>query len=99
MSGTLSSTALVGFTLPVRVMSAHREISEIPPSKRRGLVRVRGWGNQPGPKWAGPFPRGLCAPIVGAPLPALQRRHRFKTSLPHGPQEVWLQFGQQSWGL
>ena len=34
--------APAGFTLPVRAMSALREISAIPPSERRGLVRARG---------------------------------------------------------
>ena len=48
---TLSFTLAVGFILPVRLMSALKEISEIPANKRRGLVRIpdQGWGT-----WSGP---------------------------------------------
>ena len=74
--------ALVGFILPVRVMSALKEISEIPPSKRRGLVRVQGWGTQPGPKGQ-PFPQDTV--YTKAPLSPLQRRQRLKDTLWSSP--------------
>lgn len=75
LNSTWSFLALLGFSLPLRVMSALKEISEIPPSKRRELVRVQGGGTQPDPNGQS-FPQDtLC---TKASLPPLQRRHRFK---------------------
>lgn len=83
MSSTWSFLALVGFSLPLRVMSALKEISEIPPSKRRELVRVQGGGTQPDPNGQS-FPQDtLCTKTS---LPPLQRRHRFKDT-PASPKK------------
>ena len=49
---TWSFTLPTGFILPVRLMSALKEISEIPGNKRTGLVRRpdQGWGTWSGPR-------------------------------------------------
>lgn len=49
---TWSFTLPTGFILPVRLMSALKEISEIPGNKRTGLVRRpdQGWGTRSGPR-------------------------------------------------
>ena len=94
---TLSFTLAVGFILPVRLMSALKEISEIPANKRRGLVRIpdQGWGTWSGPRWTvlspGDLParRLFCFPFRGDT----------GCKTPHVPQEeVWLQFRQKSRG-
>lgn len=60
-SHTWSFLPPVDFILPVRVKSALKEISEIPGSKRRGIVRVQGGSTQSGPRWTILSPGDLSA--------------------------------------
>lgn len=71
--------APMGFTLPVRVMSVLKEISAVPPSKRRGLVKVQGQGTQCGP-WK------IVCPT--ASLPPLPKKHVFK-DIPMSPKKMF----------